>query len=247
MACLDIHWVDTAVSTNSLIASQVDSMRHGAVISARRQTAGRGQRGNSWESEPGANLTFSLLLRPSAIDAASQFQLSMLVSLGVCDALAAASNRDFVVKWPNDIYYGDSKICGILIENSLNGRRIDHSIVGIGINVNQRRFISDAPNPVSLFGILGHETPLEPLLVDVCRNILDRFDRYEASPDPGGLVSEYHSRLWRRCGFYNWHDALVDENILAEIAGVDVSGILTLRLDSGDFRHYAFKEVAAIL
>ncbi|MDE5555316.1 MAG: biotin--[acetyl-CoA-carboxylase] ligase, partial [Muribaculaceae bacterium] len=117
MSAPSITWVDEASSTNTLMALRCADLPHGAVIAARRQTAGRGQRGNSWESQPDSNLTFSMLLRPKLILAATQFQLSMLVSLGVCDALRAASELDIKVKWPNDIYVGDKKICGILIEN----------------------------------------------------------------------------------------------------------------------------------
>lgn len=247
MPSADIRWVDTAVSTNSLLATEASGLPHGAVIAAREQTAGRGQRGNSWEAEPGCNLTFSLLLRPTVIDAASQFELSMIVALGVCDALAEASGEVFEVKWPNDIYYRDLKVCGILIENSLDGRRIGRSIAGIGINVNQKNFVSDAPNPVSLVNIIGRETPLEQLLVSVCDRILTRLQRYEDNRDPEALVAEYRLRLWRGRGFYNWHDAIAGEDIYAEIADVATNGILTLRQTQGECRSYAFKEVAAIL
>lgn len=247
MASAEIRWVDTAVSTNSLLAAEAAALPHGTAIAARRQTAGRGQRGNSWESEPGCNLTFSLLIRPSVIDAAAQFELSMIVALGVCDALAAASGEEFEVKWPNDIYHRDRKICGILIENSLDGRRIGRSIAGIGINVNQEKFFSDAPNPVSLLNITGSQTPLQPLLADVCERILTRLSLYEASPEPDALVAEYRSRLWRGRGYHRWHDALAGETITAAIDDVATNGLLTLLTDSGEKRSYAFKEVAAIL
>lgn len=243
----DIRWVDSAASTNSLLASEAAGLGHGAVVAARSQTAGRGQRGNSWESEPGANLTFSMLLKPSAIEAASQFELSMIVALAVCDSLADASGREFNVKWPNDIYCGDNKICGILIENSLEGRRIARSIAGIGINVNQRRFYSDAPNPVSLVGLTGRTYELEPLLDDVCSRILTRLSDYEAAPDPDALVAEYRSRLWRGTGFHRWFDALAGETVEACIDHVDVTGLLTLACRDGSRRTFAFKEVAAVL
>ena len=245
----EIHWVDEAASTNTLLAASASDAVHGYVIAARRQTAGRGQRGNSWESAPGMNLTFSMLLRPTAIEAASQFRLSMIISLGVCEALdsAAARHDAFSVKWPNDIYYGDKKICGILIENSLAGRCIERSIAGIGVNVNQLRFESDAPNPVSLAHIVGRETGLEPLLADICRCILDRYEAYRNNPDHGQLVREYCRRLWRRTGLHQWHDCLKDESIDAFVENVADDGILTLRLNDGSLRSYAFKEVAAVL
>lgn len=243
----DIIWVDEAASTNSLLASRCSGLPHGAVIAARRQTAGRGQRGNSWESEPGANLTFSMLLRPKTIMAVAQFELSMIVALGVCDALSAASGLEFHVKWPNDIYAGDKKICGILIENSLEGRRIGRSIAGIGINVNQREFLSDAPNPVSLIGLTGKEFNLETLLSAVCSSIFDRFEAYEADPTPESLVAEYRSRLWRGEGFHFWTDAATGLDFEAEIADVAVNGLLTLSDRQNKQHVYAFKEVAAVL
>lgn len=243
----DIFWVDEAASTNSLLASRCGDLAHGAVIAARRQTAGRGQRGNSWESEPGVNLTFSMLLRPTAITAVAQFELSMIVSLGVCDALKAASGLEFHVKWPNDIYVGDKKICGILIENSLEGRRIGRSIAGIGINVNQREFLSDAPNPVSLIGLTGKEFNLETLLSAVCSSILNRLAAYEAAPTPDRLVAEYRSRLWRGEGFHLWTDAETGLDFEAEIADVAVNGLLTLRDRQNKQHVYAFKEVVAVL
>ena len=241
----DIHWVDEAASTNSLLAAQCGSLPHGAVIAARVQTAGRGQRGNTWESEPGKNLTFSMLLRPRTIPAARQFELSMLVALGVCDALTEASGEVFSVKWPNDIYHGDRKICGILIENSLEGVRIGRSIAGIGININQRRFVSDAPNPVSLAAITGRDYDLVLLLDDVCRAIITRFDSYEAAPDPGALVHEYRTRLWRGTGFHLWHDVASDRDLHAEIADVAPTGLLTLRDRTGHLHSYAFKEAVS--
>ncbi len=243
----DIRWVDSARSTNSLLARDVSALPHGAVVAARRQTAGRGQRGNSWESEPDANLTFSMLLRPSVIAAAAQFELSMVVALSVCDSLAEASAMEFKVKWPNDIYCGDKKICGILIENSLEGRHIARSIVGIGINVNQRRFISDAPNPVSLVNLTGHTFDLGCLLVDVCDRLLSRLAAYEASPDPCRLVGEYRARLWRGTDFHRWLDAASGEIFEAAVDDVAVTGMLTLTGRDGCRRTYAFKEVAAVL
>lgn len=242
-----ITWVDEALSTNSLLASLCDSLPHGAVVAARTQTAGRGQRGNSWESEPNANLTFSMLLRPHAIAAAAQFELSMIVALAICDALTAASGLQFSVKWPNDIYIGDKKICGILIENSLKGSRIGRSIVGIGINVNQQTFFSDAPNPVSLSQLTLRQYNLDTLLCDVCSSILFRFDEYEDHPHPDRLTSEYRNRLWRGSGFHLWTDCKSAQTFEAEIADVATNGILTLKDRDGHSNSFAFKEVAAVL
>lgn len=247
MADGSIEWVEEAASTNSLLASRAASLPHGAVVAARRQTAGRGQRGNSWESEPGANLTFSMLLRPKAIMAAAQFELSMLVALGVCDALSDATGLDVKVKWPNDIYVGDKKICGILIENSLEGAHIGRSIAGIGINVNQDVFRSDAPNPASLYNLTGRNFDLVRLLNVVCEAILSRVDSYESDARPAALLADYCSRLWRSDGYYLWHDVADDMTYEGRITEVAVTGHLTIAPRTGAPRTYAFKEIAAVL
>ncbi len=247
MAAPSIINVEEAASTNSLMASQVASLPHGAVIAARRQTAGRGQRGNSWESEPYANLTFSMLLRPRTILAVNQFELSMIVALSVCDALRAATGIDPMVKWPNDIYVGDKKICGILIENSLEGRRIGRSIAGIGINVNQERFISDAPNPVSLINLTGRRYDLDDLLNSVTQTILARFDAYEAAPDSAALLDEYCNRLWRYGDYYLWHDVADNRTYEGRITQVALTGHLTILDRHSHSKTYAFKEIAPIL
>lgn len=242
-----ITWIDEAASTNTLMAQQFADLPHGAVIAARRQTAGRGQRGNKWESQPDSNLTFSMLLRPKVILASTQFQLSMLVSLGVCDALRSVSGLDIKVKWPNDIYVGDKKLCGILIENSLEGRRIGRSIAGIGINVNQERFLSDAPNPVSLINLTGRTFDLYALLSDVCRAIIDRLDNYEAAPDADKLLSEYRSLLWRGHGFYLWQDVVADKTYEGQITDVALTGHLTVTGRDSVLKTYAFKEISPII
>lgn len=164
-----IIWRDTCPSTNSDPAVLDPEAPHGLVVAAREQTAGRGQRGNTWESGPGLNLSFSIVLRPAGIHPARQFCISEAVALAVAETVEEELRRNGVgdpvyVKWPNDIYVGDRKICGILIENTVTGTHIDKSIVGIGLNVNQREFHSDAPNPVSLIQLTARHTPLEPLL-----------------------------------------------------------------------------------
>lgn len=247
-----VHWVDTAGSTNNLVAAAAaDGAPNGLVIAARAQSAGRGQRGNSWESEPGRNLTFSYLIRPEGFDAARQFELSMLTAVSVRESLARllpdALAPRLTVKWPNDIYFDDLKICGILIECQLEGRTLSSAIAGIGININQRRFVSDAPNPVSLAQIIGRETKLEPLLDDIAAALDAALTDYIAEPDPKRLLTAFHARLWRRDGLHLWRDKLTDEVIEASIINVAADGPITLRLADGTERTYAFKEIAAII
>ncbi len=231
----------SCASTNTELAGRPDAP-HGAIIAAVAQTAGRGQRGNSWEAEPGRNLTFSQLLRPRRLPAARQFELSMVVSLAIAEAIDTRlpDGVRTVIKWPNDIYIGLEKICGILIENKLAGSMIERAIAGIGINVNQRRFLSDAPNTTSV--ILhngGVETNLDAFLADVGARILSDFDAYEDFGSPEVLKEKYMQRLMCTVGLHPFSDA-AHGMFEACIVDVDYDGTLTL---SNGCR-YAFKEVS---
>lgn len=242
-----ILWLESVSSTNSYLSDRADTAPHGMIVAARGQTAGRGQRGNSWESLPGMNLTFSIMIRPDALDASEQFYLSEAVALGVVDALRCVLplGSPVAIKWPNDIYWADKKICGILIENSLVGRSISWSIAGIGINVNQREFMSDAPNPVSLWQITGREISLEPLLDNVVASIMRRLQMPH-----GELHADYMQALWGRDG-RTYKDVSTGEVFFAKIAGVAPSGHISLmpvpREANDAPRIYAFKEVAVVL
>ena len=139
----------------SMCEEKQDKLDPFTVVMSDYQTAGKGQRGNSWESEAGANLTFSFVVYPSFIAAKRQFIISQIVSLGIVNALKNYEKEGFSIKWPNDIYYHDKKICGMLIEVYLDGMDLGRCVCGIGLNVNQDTFHSDAPNPVSLCKIIG--------------------------------------------------------------------------------------------
>ena len=140
------------------------------VVVADNQTEGRGCGTNRWESERGQNLLFSLMIHPENLPANQQFQISMAISLAIIDALGQMVG-DLSIKWPNDIYWRNGKLAGILIENTLKGNLIKDSIIGVGLNVNQRKFHSDAPNPVSLWQITGQETNREQLLKDILQRL----------------------------------------------------------------------------
>lgn len=143
------------------------------IVTADNQTAGRGQGRNTWESEPGRNLLFSVKTYPKGLDARRQFVMLEAGALSVRDALSAYADG-FTVKWPNDIYHNDMKISGTLSECTIVHGLVGSCIMGTGININQREFISDAPNPVSLAQILGHDVSRE----DILDNVLERFGRY---------------------------------------------------------------------
>lgn len=239
-----IKWVDSIASTNTAIAAD-PLAAHGDVLATVEQTAGRGQRGNSWEATPGKNLTFSMVLRPRVIPPAEAFAISMLTCMSVADVIAQAMNRhDVLIKWPNDIYVNNDKICGILIENSF-GSHIHRSIIGVGINVNQETFVSDAPNPISMWQLTGRRYDLHALLEQITARMLADFDRYEAAPDIGTLTTRYRSRQWRGSGVYSWRDNLTGEVIDAAIADIAPDGTLTL--DTTPPRRYAFKEISPII
>ncbi len=143
----------------------------GTVIITDNQTAGRGLGKNKWLSNPGENLTFSIIYNSSFIRAEDQFNLSMAVAIGVLTALPNLKAEDYKLKWPNDIYYGDRKLGGILIENTIVGANLKQSIVGIGLNVNQVDFSDDLPNPISLKMITGENYDLFNLLSVTCCSI----------------------------------------------------------------------------
>ena len=214
-----------------------------AILFADHQTAGRGQRGNTWESEPGKNLTFSLYFRPVGVAADEQFAISMAVAVEMTKILRPYVGR-VKVKWPNDIYVGDRKIAGILIENRLKGNRISECVVGIGLNVNQSRFHSDAPNPVSIAQITGSEVDLSRLK----RRIILRLGRmvdsrgYVITPR---LKNEYTSRLYRHVGYHRYADSTGEFD--ARITDVEPSGRIVLKDRQRQLRTYAFKEVKIIL
>lgn len=236
-------------STNSALKEMCDAV-HGTIVDAASQTAGRGQRGNSWEAQPGKNLTFSILLRPDGLEAARQFAVSCVVAIAIARVLEkylADYPEEVAIKWPNDIYVGDRKICGILIENVVNGRLLASSVAGIGINVNQRQFFSDAPNPVSLTQLTGLTYNLPELLEEICENILALFNTHINGNAIAPLFHEYKRRLWRREGFHNYREADSGHTVSARFIDVEPSGLLKLEHSDGSLHTYAFKEIAAII
>lgn len=243
-----IVYVDETDSTNSLLAKSANKFEHGTALAAHCQTAGKGQRGNHWESENWKNLTFSVLLHPKAILASHQFELLQIVAISIVKVLRAQLDTEEVyIKWPNDIYYRDKKICGILIENTLSGPCIEKSIVGIGVNVNQERFVSDAPNPVSMKQIAHRTFDLDNLLEYLVTQIVCDFDEYEKTLNATQLAARYRFMMWRGEGFWPYIDNLTGQRFEARIAAVAPTGHLTLADHDGKVRTYAFKEITAVL
>ena len=214
--------------------------RLGLVLVADYQTAGRGQRGNSWESERGKNLLMSVMLWPKGVEANRQFLLSQMMALAIHDAVDA----ECLIKWPNDIYCGEKKLSGTIIENTLRGEMVEQCVLGVGVNVNQRVFKSDAPNPVSLCQIVGHEVDREGLL----NRLLERVGYWYGILLNGGgdeIASAYVERLMWRAGLHRYCDA--SGEFEAEFVNVEPDGRLVLRDTNGKIRGYYFKEVKHVL
>ena len=150
----DIIWLESADSTNDELRRRLERSGHLSVMAAVMQSAGRGQGDHVWHSAPGLNLTFSILMRYSLLKASDALAVTSVMTLGICDYLQARGIAPWI-KWPNDIWVGDRKICGILVENSIRAGMIDFSIVGVGLNVNQTDWPSELPNPVSLKDLTG--------------------------------------------------------------------------------------------
>ena len=249
MTPASIEWIEQCDSTNSLMKSRGDAVPHGHVLAAHTQTAGRGQRGNSWEAEADRNLTFSMMLRPSGMQAERQFELSMLTSLAILNVLSRHLGREasLTLKWPNDIYAGDKKLGGILIEGSISGTTLDYIVLGVGINVNQTVFLSDAPNPVSMAQLAGHEFGREALLQEIADKIAEQAAIYEDDPDFDALHALYTDALWRRTGTHKYRDTATGQCFDASIADVLPDGRLRLLRADGTTGDYEFKQVAAII
>lgn len=216
-----------------------EDVPEGTVIRAGFQTAGRGQPGNRWESEKGKNLLISIILYPQSVQPGEQFLVSMSISLGVCDFLGSYSG-ECRIKWPNDIYVKDDKIAGILIENSIMGDMIESSVAGIGLNINQEKFPAYVRNPVSLRNLTGMEHNTETCLQELLR-YLDKRYKQLLYGDRQILHDEYRHRLYR---FGELHEYRSGGNIiLGRITDVSLSGILTIKNESGKALRFSFKEL----
>ena len=201
----------------------------GTVIQAAYQTAGKGHDNKSWESHAGENLLMSMILYPDFLDISKQFSLSMIVALGIIDFLKEfIPDQELYIKWPNDVYVGNKKISGILINNEIMGEHFEHVIVGIGINVNQTKFSKDIPNPISLKMIRNDVFEPDALCAVLGKKLLHRLDQLKV--DSEGISEDYHTFLlgrgeWRHFIFQN-------KKIRAKIGGVNEYGRLMLETNA---------------
>lgn len=248
---IPITWFDSIDSTNSEARRQLPANAKMSVYAAKFQTAGRGQRGNKWSSAAGQNLTFSVLLNsthPQMPDLAvrNQFLLSIVASLSVSDLLRKLNIRN-TIKWPNDIYIGRRKVCGMLIENIVGNTGLEHSIIGIGLNLNQTEFPPELVNPTSVLVSSGLRTVPE----EVLDGFLDIFSEYiPYLSDIEGINeirNKYVSRLFRLGVSREYHDCLRNVDFKGTIKGISEEGLLLMEMPDKTVTNYSFKEVSYII
>lgn len=232
-------------STNDLMKQLVANSKpltEGTVIMAEHQTAGKGQQQNGWHSEAGKNLTFSLLLFPQFLLPDQSFDLITAISLGVIKPLQKILGKDVRIKWPNDIYYGQKKLGGILIGNSVVGQTIKHSVIGIGININQENFPAHLPNPVSLIQILQKKSALKEVLSQICAGLEVYYLKLKNGKS-AEIKQEYLDNLY---GLGQEMDFKAQDGIFkGEICTVSQSGLLGVKKQNETF-FYDFKQIKFI-
>jgi len=233
-------------STNDYLRDLMDerTLPDGTVVIAAVQHRGKGYGQNVWISEKGQNLTFSLLIYPDFLSADNQFLVSKALSLGITDYLD--NFTDMVsIKWPNDIFAGDRKICGVLIENDLVGSQMKASLAGIGLNINQRNFPKRLPNPVSLTQLTGEKYSLKTEFNKLLESLNERYLMLKSNYGAGKINNDYHEKLFRvkqMCRFRRG-----DEEFICRIIGVNDYGQLILEDKHGTTKAFNFKEVEFVL
>lgn len=213
----------------------------GLTLFAHEQTDGKGQYGRTWTAEPGAHLTMTIIHSPSRMPIRDLPMANMKVTLGIIRALqAAAPALHLRIKWPNDIYAGDKKLCGILIENTLSDGNVQHMIIGIGVNINENQFPADLPNPVSLRQLTGNTYDLVALASSICDQVMrmltdpvpDWKSRYDALIYGLGMPLSFESD---------------DHAFTGIITGVDLDGRLHIRRENGEEKGYGTHEVKVLV
>lgn len=232
-------------STNNYAKTLLTTQKppEGTVIWAIEQHSGRGQMGNTWKTEPGKNLTLSAIFYPDFLDADKQFYLNMAISLAVKDFCESVLPDEIKIKWPNDIYWREKKLGGILIENTISGSRLAASVVGIGLNVNQDEFDPALPNPVSMLQIADFEFKLPHLVEGLC-GYLEKYYLQLRQQHFNFLERAYTEALFR---YQQTHEFKKGDHIIrGEINGVAKDGKLILSCNGKESR-YGFKEVEFII
>lgn len=239
---MEIEYINSVTSTNDTISLADRDM---FLIYTDFQTKGKGQRGNSWESEEGKNLTFSFMLKPIELGANKQFVISKIVALSLVKTLGRFK-IDAKIKWPNDIYIENMKVSGILIENVLSGSGLlSRVICGIGLNINQDIFISNAPNPISMKQIYGNELDRVDVLNVFCEEFKILYKRSNIL-DTTYIDKEYWSVLYRKEHYFTYVDSsgVFDGKII----GIGNFGeLIVQRKNDGSKQTYLFKDIKYII
>ena len=252
-----ITFLDSTDSTNTYLWQMLKhnpDLPDGTTVCANYQTAGRGQTGNSWESVAGQNLLFSTLIKTECVPIERQFVLNELVAIGVTRVVKRYI-PEACIKWPNDIYYQNSKLAGILIEGQIIGKQLT-IIAGVGLNVNQTQFFSNALNPISLKQITNIDYDIKQLLNDILSEI-DTLKPLLTCPQQ--LKDEYMQLLYRKDGYHLYKEVIstvapmmpeqyADESaFLAKIADISPQGALILEKENGEQKTYNFKQIKYII
>ena len=248
---MQIIRLDTIDSTNSEALRRLPDLPSATVLAAREQTAGRGQRGNTWFSEPGKNLTFSIVVKfaPGAVSARDAHYLNCLASLSVVSLLDSFSIRS-QVKWPNDIYVGKRKICGMLLENTLCTTGLAASVIGIGLNVNQTVFprLANATSMALELGQVRFEALDLDRTLDALLLLFEERQPLLSSPEGRQtLLADYTTRLFQKDVPAPYRDLLLDQELTGVIEGVEPDGRLRVRDLDGGRRFFRFKEISYLL
>ena len=241
-----IKWLEEVDSTNNELLRHIRDYDNLSVVAAVSQTAGRGQRGNRWVSAPGDNLTFSFILKPSDLPAREVMAITCLATLAVRDTLREAG-VPAVVKWPNDIYVGNRKICGMLVENGLAGPDIAWSVVGIGINLNQTEFPGEVMNATSLRRLTGRTYEPVPFLENLCRRLEAILPDLASKEGRDGLRAAYEQDLFRKDSPAAYRDLTTGEEFTGIIRGITPEGLLRVEKAEGPEKVFGFKEISYIL
>ncbi len=209
----------------------------GLTILARHQTAGHGQYGRTWVSAPDSHLAMSIVYKPVDFDAIALPTIGMKVSLGIIRALKQIDPQLMpLIKWPNDIYVNGKKLCGILIENVLAGSRVQHSIIGIGMNVNESQFPSEIPNATSLFMNTGMSYEVEKIALILRQHMLTLLEKNKFD-----WKNEYDQSLF---GLESLHAFQIGpDNVFAKAKGVSIQGHLILEMADGAIAHFGSHEL----
>lgn len=234
--------LDATDSTNQFLKENAVSKNYidFTVVTAKKQLKARGQRGSEWQSESGKNLTFSVLKNNVALLVNNQFLLNIYISLAIFDLLKSLSVPDLSIKWPNDILSGNFKICGILIENILQGNKITNSIIGVGLNVNQITF-DNLSNVSSLKLLLGRSLNLDELLHGILRNIENIFLNQSVKNDKI-VWATYEEHLFRKNKPSTFKDA-EGNFFMGFIRNISPEGQLVVELEDAIFKEFGLKEV----